>query len=312
MRYRMKIAIIRILIMQKCMDWRTVNFDWNRARAFLVTAEEGSLSAAARALGMTQPTLGRQVTALERELGVVLFERVGKGLELTPGGLELLEHVRAMGQAATLVSLAASGQTQGVEGNVCISASEVYAAYVLPPIMAKLRKLAPNIQVEIVASNETSDLRRREADIALRNFQPDQPDLIARKLTDVSARLYASLVYLEQLGHPKTPQDLEQADFIGFDTSDRLMNALNGMGLPVSKRNFPLLSASQIAQWQMVKQGLGIGIMPEEIGDGEPLVQQVLPDFPPLVFPIWLTTHRELRNSRRIRIVYDLLAEELT
>ena len=106
------------------MDWRSVNFDWNRARAFLVTAEEGSLSAAARALGMAQPTLGRQVDALEDELGVVLFARVGRGLTLTPSGLELLDHVRAMGEAATRVSLAAAGQSQSIEGTSCISASE--------------------------------------------------------------------------------------------------------------------------------------------------------------------------------------------
>jgi len=295
----MKIAIIRISYMRICMDWRTVNFDWNRARAFLVTAEEGSLSAAARALGMTQPTL------------VILFERAGKGLVLTPSGMELLEHVRAMGNAATQVSLAASGQTQSVEGNVCVSASEVYAAYVLPPIIAKLRGVAPKIQVEIVASNEASDLRRREADIALRNFQPTQPDLIAKKLKDSSARLYAATSYLKQIGYPESAEDLEQADFIGFDTSDRLIGALNGLGLNLSKSNFPLLSASHTTQWELVKQGLGIGIMPEEIGDAEPLVQQVLPELPPLVFPVWLTTHRELRNSRRIRIVFDLLAEEL-
>src|SRR6056297_2910935 len=106
------------------MDWRSVGFDWNRARAFLVTAEEGSLSRAARALGMTQPTLGRQVSALEHELGVALFERVGRGLELTPSGLELVEHVRRMGEAATRVSLTASGQSQSIEGTVCITATE--------------------------------------------------------------------------------------------------------------------------------------------------------------------------------------------
>lgn len=181
----------------------------------------------------------------------------------------------------------------------------------LPRIIAKLRAIAPKIQEEIVASNEASDLRRREADIALRNFQPTQPYLIVGKLKDVSARLYAATSYLEQIGYPKSAKDLEQVDFIGFDTGDRFIAALNDMGLNVSKRNFPLLSASHTTQWEPVKQGLGIGIMPDEIGDAEPLVQQVLPEFPPLVFPVWLTTHRELRNSRRIRIVFDLLAEEL-
>ena len=293
------------------MDWRSVNFDWNRARAFLVTAEEGSLSAAARALGMTQPTLGRQVTALEKELGVVLFERAGQGLVLTPSGLELLEHVRAMGNAANQVSLTASGQIQSVEGNVCISASEVYAAYILPPIIAKLRQMEPKIQVEIIASNETSDLRRREADIALRNFEPTQPDLIAKKIKDVVARFYAASSYLNKVGQPKAIKDLEQLDFIAFANPSLLINTLQEKGLNLTKKNFPLATENYIAQWELVKQGLGIGIMPEEIGDAEPLVQQALPEFPPIMFPIWLTTHRELRTSRRVRIVFDLLADEL-
>src|SRR5688572_12855450 len=145
------------------MDWRAVNFDWNRARAFLVTAEEGSLSAAARALGMAQPTLGRQVDALEEELDVVLFERAGRGLVLTPSGLELLEHVRTMGEAAGRVSLSAAGHSQTIEGSVAVAASEVYAAHLLPPILAKLRVLHPGISVEIVASSAVSNLKRREA-----------------------------------------------------------------------------------------------------------------------------------------------------
>ena len=122
-----------------------MKFDWNRARAFLVTAEEGSLSAAARSLGMTQPTLSRQVDALEDELGLVLFERVGRGLVLTRSGLELLEQVRGMGEAATRVSLTASGQTQSIEGAICITASEVNSAFWLPPIIAKLRAAHPGI-----------------------------------------------------------------------------------------------------------------------------------------------------------------------
>lgn len=133
--------------MHKRMDWRAVTFDWNRARAFLVTAEEGSLSAAARALGMAQPTLGRQVSALEAELGTVLFERAGRGLTLTPSGLELVEHVRAMAEAANQVSLTASGQSQTVEGTSRITASEITAAHSPPPLIAKLRHAEPGIEV---------------------------------------------------------------------------------------------------------------------------------------------------------------------
>ncbi len=294
------------------MDWRAVKFDWNRARAFLVTAEEGSLSAAARALGMAQPTLGRQVAALERELGVVLFERVGRGLTLTPSGLDLLDHVRAMGDAAGKVSLAAGGQAQSVEGAICITASEIYSAFLLPPVVRRLRRDYPGIEVEIVASNATVDLRRREADIALRNVRPIQPDLIARKLRDDRARLYAAASYLERIGVPSTAGDLSQAEFIAFDTTPLMIDGLNALGLSLTGANFPVMTANHLVQWELVKQGVGIGIFPEAIGDAEPGVRRVLPSLDPIVFPIWLTTHRELHTGRRVRLVFDLLAEALS
>ncbi len=293
------------------MDWRAVKFDWNRARAFLVTAEEGSLSAAARALGMTQPTLGRQVDALERELGVILFERVGRGLTLTPSGLELLDHVRAMGEAAGRVSLSASGQAQSIEGSICITASEIYAAFLLPPIVAKLRRELPGVEVEIVASNEAADLRRREADIAVRNFRPTQPDLIARKVGEEAARFYATPAYLRRIGNPETTEDFARADFISFDQTDVYLKHLVGLGLDLTRRNFPVITASHPVHWELAKKGVAIGIVPERIGDAEPKVVRVLETVEPMVFPIWLTTHRELNTSRRVRMVFDILADEL-
>ena len=297
--------------MHKRMDWRSVKFDWNRARAFLVTAEEGSLSAAARALGMAQPTLGRQVDALEQELDIVLFERVGRGLSLTPSGIELLDHVRTMGDAANKVSLTAMGQSQSIDGSICIAASETYASLVLPPIIHKLHAQEPGITIEIVASNSPSDLRRREADIAIRNFRPTEPDLIAKKIKDVPARLYATPAYIEKIGNPAVPYDLRNADFINIDSTGALLNGLNMMGLNLSQKNFPVMTESYNVMWELVKNGVGIGILDGNIGDAEPLVERVLPDLEPLMFPIWLVAHRELNTSRRIRMVFDLLATEL-
>ena len=297
--------------MHKRMDWRSVKFDWNRARAFLVTAEEGSLSAAARALGMAQPTLGRQVDALEQELDIVLFERVGRGLSLTPSGIELLDHVRAMGDAANKVSLTAMGQSQSIDGSICIAASETYASLVLPPIIQKLHALEPGITIEIVASNSPSDLRRREADIAIRNFRPTEPDLIAKKIKEVPARLYATPAYIEKIGNPAVPYDLRNSDFINIDSTGALLNGLNMMGLNLSQKNFPVMTESYTVMWELVKNGVGIGILDGNIGDAEPLVERVLPDLEPLMFPIWLVAHRELNTSRRIRMVFDLLATEL-
>lgn len=293
------------------MDWRALKFDWNKARAFLVTAEEGSLSAAARALGMAQPTLGRQVDGLEQELGVVLFERVGRGLTLTPAGEELLEQVRGMGEAAARVSLTAVGQSQALEGTISISASETYATVLLPPIIAKLRQQEPGIKVEIIVANHASDLLRREADIAIRNFRPTEPDLIAKKVGMAEAVLYAAPDYVQKLGHPKTPYDLRNADFVNLDRTGMLLKGLNSLGLGLTEDNFPLMTESFLVMWELVKQGVAIGILDAFIGDAEPDVVRVLPDLEPLTFPIWLVTHRELTTSVRIRRVYDFLAEEL-
>lgn len=293
------------------MDWRSINFDWNRARAFLVTAEEGSLSGAARALGMAQPTLGRQVAALESELGVVLFERAGRGLILTPSGLELLEHVKAMGEAAGQVSLAAGGQAQAIEGSICITASEITSVFLLPPIVERLRRQEPGIEVEIVSSNETIDLRRREADIALRNFRPTQPDLIAKKVRDGRARLYGAHTYLDRIGNPQTAEELSRADFIGFNTSNEMVEGFASLGVMVTRRSFPLLTTSHMVHWALVKCGAGIGVAPEAVGEAEPLVREALPSLPPFEYPIWLTTHRELQTSRRVRLVFDFLADAL-
>lgn len=293
------------------MDWRAVKFDWNRARAFLVTAEEGSLSAAARALGMAQPTLGRQVSALEDELNVVLFERVGRGLTLTPSGLELVEHVRAMSEAATRVSLSASGQSQSIEGTVCITATEIASAFILPEMVARLRRAEPGITIEIVSSNSIRDLRRREADIALRSVRPTDPDLIARRLEDGVMHLYASHDYIERSGGLATTEEVSRADFTGFDDNDLLLEALNAHGLNIIAGNFPVMTASHLVHWEMVKQGVGIGVMDTAVGDAEPLVRRVAPWLDPFVFEKWLVVHRELKTSRRVRLVFDWLAEEL-
>ncbi len=293
------------------MDWRSINFDWNRARAFLVVAQEGSLSAAARALESTQPTIGRQVAALEQELGVTLFERVGRGLALTPSGEDLLEHVEAMGLAANQISLSASGHSQIIEGKVCLSISEIYAALLLPPVIAKLRRAYPGICIEIVASNEVSDLQRREADIAIRSFRPTQAELITKKLKEVEAGFYATPNYLETLGAIESIQDLQRANFISVGNIEDFTKGLKNFGLQLSEENIVIETENHIVHWEMTKQGLGIGIVPCHIGDAEPTVQRLLPKFKEMTFSVWLTSHRELKTSKRIRLVFDFLAEHL-
>ena len=182
------------------MNWASITFDWNQARAFLVTAETGSFSAAARALQLTQPTVGRQVAGLELALDVTLFERIGRTLSLTPAGEELLHHMRTMGEAATRASLVASGRAETVSGTVCISVTDILAHYVMPKIIEDLRRLAPQIRIDVLVSNDLSDLQRREADIAIRHVAPTQLDLISRKVREADGKLYASRLYLDRFG----------------------------------------------------------------------------------------------------------------
>lgn len=294
------------------MDRRNIKFDWNRARAFLVTAEEGSLAAAARALELTQPTLGRQVAALEKELGVDLFFRVGRGLELTPNGMKLVEHVRAMGDAADLFSLSALGESDNLDGKICISTTELMAAYVMPPIVRKLRQEEPGIEIEIISSNEETNLIRREADIAIRSFRPKQHELVTKKLADLSGHLYASGAYLEFLGHPKTISDLNKADYIDVEASGRLLRFLNSQGFGLTERNFPVVTKSHIVQWELVKLGAAITVTLDSIGDAEPLVKRIeVPEFTPFSAEVWIVTHQELRSNKRIRTVFDFLVAEL-
>ena len=295
------------------MDWRAINFDWNRARAFLVTAEEGSFSSAARALSSTQPTIGRQVAGLEQELGVMLFERVGGQLELTVNGLELLEHVRAMGAAANRTSLVATGQSESVEGTVCITASESIAAFLLPPVLARLRLEHPGIILELVVSNEASDLHRREADIAVRNFSPKQPDLIARKVRDSTAHFYAAPHYIQRAGPFTAAKDLQHAEILGFERGEEMVDMFHNLfGLDVRHDQFTIFTRNHLVQWELCKQGAGVCLMMDEVGAKEPSVNKVFPQLPSISVPIWVVCHRELRTSRRLRLVFDWLAEGLS
>ncbi|MDU8943971.1 LysR family transcriptional regulator [Ovoidimarina sediminis] len=292
------------------MNWSALTFDWNQVRAFLATAEEGSLSAAARALKQSQPTLGRQVSALEESLGVVLFERVGRSLALTPTGRDLLDHVRAMGAAAERVSLIAAGQSQTVEGRVSISASDAMAAYVLPSALATLQQAAPGIEIEVIASNAISDLQRREADIAIRHIRPEEPELFARLLGEETAHLYAAPSYLDRRGRPETMADLAKHDVFGFADPDRTVMEFNKRGLPVQRGQIRIFSESGLVTFEMARQGLGIAVMADSVVARSSGLERVLHEFE-VRFPVWLAVHREVQTSRRIRLVYDHLAEAL-
>jgi DNA-binding transcriptional LysR family regulator len=288
------------------MDNLPLTFDWNRARAVVATAQEGSLSAAARALRLTQPTVGRQVAALEEELGVSLFTRAGKRMELTEAGLSLIDHFRTMADAAHRAALAASGQSQDIAGLVTITAAHLYASELLPPILARIRAEAPALRIQVIATNAIRDLMRREADIAIRHTRPDQPDLTARLVAEHDAALFATPDLLAR-------GPLDTLPFIGFDQAETYTAMLAERGVAVRAANFAFLSEDSHTQRALARAGLGVAALPLWCGDPDPALIRAQPDAPPLVrFPVWLAAHRDVHGSRRIRLVFDHLARGLS
>jgi DNA-binding transcriptional LysR family regulator len=295
------------------MNWKSESFNWNQAKSFLTAFETGSLSAAGRQLGLTQPTISRQISMLEESLGVILFERGHRSLSLTQSGIELLVHVRNMQESANRVILTASGQSQTIEGDVCITASDAMATYQLPPLLKKLGSIAPGIRIEVQASNDMKDLLRREADIAIRHVEPQQSDLITKYIRDQTANLYASPCYLDEYGRPECKDDLLDAVFIGHESPERSVAIYNSFGLPLSISNIKYIVNSGTVINEMISQGLGIGILDSHTAALTNNIEQVLKSSVySQTYPVWLTTHRELHTSQRIRIVFDFLAEELT
>lgn len=290
------------------MNWQAISFDWNQVRAFLATVEEGSFSAAARALKTTQPTVGRQVAELESALGVLLVTRNARGPLLTEAGRDLFDHVRAMGDAATLISMAAAGLSQDVSGEVAITASDLVAVGMLPAILAPLRQRSPGIRLRILASNNIQNLVQREADIAVRHIRPDQPELVARHVGDLRANLYASREYLDRAGRPRSPRDVVDHAFISGPSPEQVISPLQAQGIFVRPEQFILTSDSGAVVWEHLKSGYGISLLPEALCDGEPSVEKVFPSFRSVEFPMWLVAHRELHSSKKIRTVFDCLA----
>lgn len=290
----------------------STGFDWSLVRSFLAALDQGSLLGAARVLRASQPTVGRHIAALESQLGVVLFERTGRGLVPTSTALQLAEAARGMETGALQLARTVSGaQTRGT-GTVRITASVPVAVQLMPPVLARLRQALPGLQVELVSSNQVSNLLRREADIAVRMVRPDQASLVARKIGTVGLGAYAHRSYLVRRGAPRQLADLLQHELIGSDTDNAILRRFETLGYPVTREAFALRSDDLIVQWQAVRAGLGVGFAADYMARGEPDVLRVLPGLlkiPPL--PMWLAVHREIRTNRRIRAVYDFLAEAL-
>lgn len=285
--------------------------DWNLLRAFVAVVDAGSLTAAARLTGASQPTLSRQIGELEASFGVVLFERGARGLRLTLAGQALLPALRQMQLAAQALALAAVGQSQQLAGTVRLTASDMTAAYVLPPIIAALRCRQPAIQIELVVSNQVENLLERQADIAVRHARPQQAELVARRVGDAAIGCFAHRDYLARVGGAVDPARIADYDWIGYDRSDLLLRGFRQAGMAVPREFFAVRCDSHVSGWQMALAGAGIGFAPTLVAARWPEMLPVLPQVIMPSMPVWVTAHRELRQSARIRLVFDALADGL-
>lgn len=287
------------------------NFDWTLARSFLACLDNGSFLGAARATRVSQPTVGRHIAELEAQLGVVLFERTGRGLLPTDMAQRLAESARAMESGANQLVRSVSAHDIAASGTVRITASQTVAYVILPPVLLQMRLVYPEIQVEVVASDAVSNLLRREADIALRMVRPDQTSLIAKRIGDVTLSIAAHHDYLRRRGVPRLVQDLLSHELIGEDQSHTLIAGFAATGFKLKKQNFAYRTDDRMAYWRAVQAGLGIGCIPDFLTRSDSQIVPLLPMVKIPSLPIWLTVHREIRTSQRIRAVYDFLAQAL-
>ncbi len=293
------------------MDKALTHADWSLIQSFLAVAETGSLSAAARQLDRSQPTLGRQIHALEEELGVSLFDRHARGLKLSEVGNQLLPMAQQMHQAMNAFSMTAAGQSQELEGTVRITASVFASHHLLPPILAHIRQQEPAIQLELVATDATENLLYREADIAVRMYRPEQMDIVSRYLGDVPLCFCAATSYLNRVGRPKTPEDLFHHDLVGFDANEDIIRKMQEKGWPASKDSFATRCDLQSAYWELIRAGCGIGFSQVQVAEEDPLVEVLPLDVEIPILPVWLAAPQAMRQTPRIRRVWDLLAEGL-
>jgi len=287
------------------------NFDWALVKSFVAVLDAGSLMGAARRLQAQQPTLSRHIAELELQLGAPLFERTGRGVTPTATGLAIAEAARQMEEGASALARSLAKSRDTTTGTVRITTSQVAATWLLPPLLARLQQAEPGIAVELVASNQLTNLLRREADIAVRMVRPEQGSLVARKLTEIEIVAAAHQSYLDRAGTPRQPQDLLSHRLIGYDRDETIVRGFAGMGMPLQRKSFALRTDDQVAYGRLVATGAGIGFVARYNIRHWPGVVALLPQLGIPALPCWLAVHREIRGNRLVRRVYDFLAEAI-
>ncbi len=293
-----------------CMTKTTAS--WDHYRAVLAVLEQGSLSAAARLLGLSQPTVGRQIEALEQALGVSLFVRSQHGLSPTESALALRPFALSLKNTAAALERAIAAEAHEVRGSVRITASDVIGVEVLPAIFRELKTQHRGLSLELLLSNQSQDLLSRDADIALRMVAPEQDALLAKRLGQISLGLYAHRRYLEQYGTPDSSAGLAGHSLIGFDTTLPYIRALQQRYPFMQRDKFSLRVDSDVAQLNAIRAGFGIGICQNLLAQANPDLIRILPAEFQIDFPLWIVMHEDLRQIQRYKATFDFLAQALS
>lgn len=289
----------------------TERFDWALVRSFLAVLDAGSLMGAARRTGAQQPTLSRHIAEFETQLGAPLFERTGRGVSPTAAALAIVDAARQMQQGAEALARTLAGQRDLTTGTVRITTSMVAATYLLPPLIVRLHEQEPGIQIELIASNQITNLLRRDADIAVRMVRPEQTSLVARKLGSVGIGAYAHESYLRRAGTPREPRELAEHTLLGYSNDDVMERGFAALGLPLKREAFSLRTDDQVAYGRLLAEGAGIGFVAHYNTSHWPGVRRILPTLAIPSLPCWLAVHREIRSNKVVRRVYDFLGEAL-
>ena len=284
---------------------------WDELRTFLEVMRDGSLSGAGRRLGLTQPTVGRHIDALEAALGLPLFARSPRGLAPTEAARTLAPHVEAMAAASAALARAAAGEASVDQGVVRVTASEIIGCEVLPPIFATFRAKNPGVDIELALTNRNQDLSRRDADIAVRMARPTQSALVARRLGDTRIGLYAHRDYLARFGAPTSLAELARHRLIGFDRDDRAFRSVGGAAEWLSRESFGFRCDSDPAQLAALRAGVGIGGCQDNIARRSPELRPVLPGEIAFTLDIWLVMHEDMKATPRVRALFEHLAAGL-
>ncbi|CAN7671492.1 LysR family transcriptional regulator [Cupriavidus necator] len=285
--------------------------DWEWYRAFLHVLETGSLSAAGRAMGLTQPTVGRHIDSLEAALGLKLFTRSFEGFAPTDAAHELKPYAAGIAATAAAMRRVASGHGAGVRGTVRLSASEVIGVEVLPPILAALHNEHPELEIELVLSNQADDLLRREADIAVRMFRPEQAALVATRVGGIELGLHAHESYLASRGVPKSLADLSRFALIGFDQENAFIRRLQARFKAFSRDALAFRANSDLAQLGAIRAGFGIGVCQSALAARDPRLVRVLSNQFSMTMDTWVAMHEDLRESARCAVTFAALAAGL-